>query len=122
MFINCSTKPSRFTRNYQIHIIKRNLTSNSGCGRKIFFSGCHVLVINEYIQRYGRVWTYMHWKRWQKYFQKFTEIRWCRHTSEQVAENDKVAIKWDMPTYTNRENKANRPDIDVRDHQYKNSF
>ena len=87
--------------------------------KKVFnhiVSGCPVLAKKEYIYRHDRVGAYIHWKLCQHY-EIPTEERWYKHTPEKVSENDKVTILWDMPIHTDREIKANRPDIVVKDHQ-----
>ena len=48
-----------------------------------------------------------------------TEKRWYKHTPEKVSENDRATILWDMPIHTDREIKANRPDIVVKAHEVK---
>lgn len=126
-FLIAAQDQSLPTRNYQKHIMKRNITSNCRiCGDRQetinhIISGCPVLAKKEYIHRHDRAGTYIHWKLCQHYGIT-TEKRWYKHTPEKVTENEKATILWDMPIHTDREIKANRPDIVVKDHEEKKCF
>ncbi len=121
-FLIAAQDQSLPTRNYQKHIMKQNTLSKCRmCGSweetiNHIVSGCPTLAKKEYIYRHDRVGTFIHWKLCQHY-EIPTEDRWYKHTPEKVTENDKATILWDMPIHTDREIKANRPDIVVKDHQ-----
>ena len=47
------------------------------------------------------------------------EEKWYEHEPQTVTERDNITILWDMPIQTDREIKANRPDIVIKDKQGK---
>ena len=47
------------------------------------------------------------------------EEKWYEHEPQTVTERDNITILWDMPIQTDREIKANRPDIVIKDKQEK---
>ena len=75
-----------------------------------------IIAKKEYIHRHDKIGTYVHWRLCQ-YYGMTTEKRWYKHTPEKVSENDRATLRWDMPIHTDREIKANRPDIVVKDHE-----
>ena len=77
-------------------------------------SGCSELVKTEYTQRHNRIATYIHWKICKQYNIKVTD-KYYEHEPKTVTENNEATILWDMPIQTDREIKANRPDIVVKD-------
>jgi hypothetical protein len=81
-------------------------------------SGCPMLANTEYTQRHNKVGQYIHWKICQ-HFQLPTTGKWYEHHPSTVCENEKVSVLWDMPITTDREIKANRPDIVIKDHNNK---
>ena len=46
-----------------------------------------------------------------------TNVKWYDHEPQTVAEKDNITILWDMPIQTDREIKANRPDIVIKNKQ-----
>ena len=81
-------------------------------------SGCPVLAKTEYMQRHNKAAGYMHWKICQHYNIPTSEV-WYKHEPESVVEKDNIAIMWDMEVHTDKEIKANRPDIIIKDGQNK---
>ena len=81
-------------------------------------SGCPELAKTEYIHRHNKAAKYIHWKLCKHYNIEVTE-RYYEHEPSTVTENEKVTILWDMPIQTDREIKANRPDIVVKDKENK---
>ena len=82
-------------------------------------SGCTTLAKTEYIQRHNRAAQYIHWKIC-KHYQIPTADRWYQHKPETVTETNGVTVLWDMPINTDKEIKANRPDIIIKDGKNKN--
>ena len=76
-------------------------------------SGCPELAKTEYIHRHDKTATYVHWKICKEYNIRVSE-KWYKHQPNTVTENDEIVILWDMPIQTDREIKANRPDIIVK--------
>ena len=56
----------------------------------------------------------MHWKICKHYQIPVTD-NWYHHKPNTAAENESATILWDMPVHTDKEIKANRPDIIVKD-------
>ena len=77
-------------------------------------SGCPELAKSEYIHRHNKAAAYIHWHICQHYNIK-TKDKWYEHEPETVSENDNITILWDMSIHTDREIKANRPDIIIKD-------
>ena len=77
-------------------------------------SGCSELAKTEYTQRHNRIAAYIHWKICKHYNIKVTD-KYYEHEPKTVTENNEATILWDMPIQTDREIKANRPDIVVKD-------
>ena len=81
-------------------------------------SGCPILAPTEYIHRHDKAASYIHWKIC-KHFQLPAADKWYEHQPTTVAENNKVTVLWDMPVNTDREIKANRPDIIIKNKEEK---
>ena len=60
--------------------------------------------------------SYTHWKVRQNYNIMTSADKWYEHKPETVVENQQATILWNMPIHTNRETRANKPDIIIRDH------
>ena len=63
----------------------------------------------------------MHWNICKHYNLPATE-KWYEHKPNTVTENDECTILWDIPIHTDREIKANRPDIIVKDKEQKQCY
>ena len=72
----------------------------------------------EYMHRHDKAAAYLHWKICQHYKVKASE-KWYEHQPSTVVDTDTVTILWDMPVHTDRELKANKPDIIVKDKKEK---
>ena len=77
-------------------------------------AGCPVLANTEYIQRHDKAAGYIHW-RICKHYHFSTADKWYEHKPEKVTENEAATVLWDMPVNTDKEIKANRPDIIIKD-------
>ncbi len=80
-------------------------------------AGCPVLAKTEYIQRHDRAAGYLHWSICKSYNLKTTD-KWYEHTPEKVTESKSGTILWDMPVNTDKEIKANRPGIIIKDKKH----
>jgi len=81
-------------------------------------SGCPTLARTEYVQRHDKAASYIHWKIC-KHFHLPAADKWYEHQPPTVTENDNITVLWDMPVNTDREIKANRPDIIVKNKEEK---
>ena len=70
------------------------------------------------IYRHDKAAAYLNWKLCQHYKVKASE-KWYEHQPSTVVDTDTVTILWDMPVNTDRELKANKPDIIVKDKKEK---
>ena len=77
-------------------------------------ASCPVLANTEYIQRHDKAAGYIHW-RICKHYHFSTADKWYEHKPEKVTENKAATVSWDMPVNTDKEIKANRPDIIIKD-------
>ena len=77
-------------------------------------SGCPELAKTEYTQRHNKAAAYLHWTICKHYDIKVQD-KYYEHEPATVTENQAATILWDMPIQTDKEIKANRPDIVVRD-------
>ena len=77
-------------------------------------SGCPERAKTEYIQRHNKAAAYLHWTICKPYNVKVQDKHY-EHELVNVTENQTVTILWDMPIQTDKEIKANRPDIAVKD-------
>ena len=104
------------TRSYRHYIIRDGTDPMCRiCGKfdetiNHIISGCPELAKTDYIHRHDRVATYVHWKICQKY-KLTTPQKWYEHQPMTVTESNDVTVLWDMPINTDREIRANRPDI-----------
>ena len=73
-------------------------------------SGCPKLAMTEYVHRRNKVAAYVHWNICRNFDVKVPG-KWYEHQPEPVIEHQKATILWDLPVHTEREIKANRPDI-----------
>ena len=77
-------------------------------------SGCPVLAKTEHIYGHNNTAADIHWKICRGYDIDTTE-KWYEHQPTTVTDKSAVTTHWDMPLHTDREIKANRPDIVVKD-------
>ena len=115
------------TRSYRFRIIKDGTNPMCRlCGKfektiEHITAGCHTLAVKEYIHRHNRVAAYVHYKILQHYNIQVGD-NWYQHEPKTVTTTKEVTVLWDMPISTDRELKANRPDIVVKDHQSKTCY
>ncbi|XP_071795627.1 uncharacterized protein [Asterias amurensis] len=108
------------TRSFHHRIIKDGIDPQCRiCGKyeetvDHIISGCPELAKTEYIHRHNKTAAYLHWKICRHYNIETTG-EWYKHQPTTVTENDVVTILWDMPIHTDKEIKANRPDIIIKD-------
>jgi len=77
-------------------------------------SGCPELAKTEYIQRHVKAAAYLHWTIYKHYNIKVQDKHY-EHEPASETENQTATILWDIPIQTDKEIKANRPDIVVKD-------
>ena len=81
-------------------------------------AGCPELAKTEHLHRHDKVAMYLHW-----YICKELNInkeeKWLKHEPHTVTEKDNITVLWDMPIQTDREIKANRPNIVIKAKQEK---
>ena len=82
-------------------------------------SGCPELAKVEYTQRHNNVTSYIHWGIC-KHYNIEVRAKYYEYEPKTVTENNEVIILWDMPFQTDKEIKANRPDIVVKDKKGRN--
>ena len=117
--INVTQDQSLANRSHHQRIIKDGTDPQSKlCGKyektiDHIIAGCPELAKTEYIHRHNKAAAYLHWKICREYKIK-TADKWYEHQPNTVTENDEITILWDMPIQTDREIKANRPDIIVK--------
>ena len=81
-------------------------------------AGCPELAKTEYLYRHDKAASYLHWNICKE-LNINVEEKWYEHEPQTVTERDNITILWDMPIQTDREIKANRPDIVIKDKQEK---
>ena len=81
-------------------------------------AGCPELAKTGYLQRHDKAASYLHWNICKE-LNINVEQKWYQHEPQTVTERDNITILWDMPIQTDREIKANRPDIVIKDKQEK---
>ncbi|XP_068753285.1 uncharacterized protein [Montipora capricornis] len=81
-------------------------------------AGCPELAKTEYLHRHDKAAPYLHWNLCKELNINVKE-KWYEHEPQTVTERDNITILWDMPIQTDREIKANRPDIVIKDKQEK---
>ena len=119
-FVVAAQDQSLATRYYQHKIIKNGTGPKCRLSHEFdesiehIISGCPVLAKKEYLERHDKALIYIHWKIC-KYYQIQVTSKWYEHKPSKVAEGKDVAMLWDMPINTDKEIKANRPDIVIKD-------
>ena len=81
-------------------------------------AGCPELAKTKYLHRHDKAASYLHWNICKE-LNINVEEKWYEHEPQTVTERDNITILWDMPIQTDREIKANRPDIVIKDQQEK---
>ena len=123
-FILTAQDQCLLTRNYQAKVIKSGADSRCRICTQYdetidhLILGCPTLAPNEYLNRHNRVAQYLHWKICRHYGAQHAE-NWYEHQPEAVTETDNVTILWDYSMQTDRNIKAHKPDITVKDKREK---
>ena len=81
-------------------------------------AGCPELAKSDYLHRHDKATSYLHWNIC-KDLNLNVEEKWYEHERQTVTARDNITILWDMPIQTDREIKANRTNIVVKDKQEK---
>ena len=81
-------------------------------------AACPLFANTEYIQRQDKAAGHLHW-RICKHYKLPAAGKWYEHKPEKVTENETATVLWDMPLNTDKEIKANRPDIIIKDKKEK---
>ena len=108
------------TRYYQHRIIKNGIDPKCRLCHEFdesvehIVSGCPVLAKKEYLERHDKALIYVHWNICN-YYQIDVPNKWYDHKPEKVVEGKDATILWDMPIITDKEIKANRPDIVIKE-------
>ena len=112
---------SLMTKQYQSEIIKNGANPKCRLCNEYnetidhIVSGCPLLMKSEFMQRQDQAASYMHWKIC-KSFSLSVADKWYDHNQETVISNGQVILKWDMQVHTDKEIKANKRDIIIKDH------
>ena len=76
----------------------------------LYQAACPVLARKEYLERHDKALIYTHWLICKHYEIEVTD-KWYDHKPNTVTERRDATILWDMLIHTDKEIKANRPDI-----------
>jgi len=76
-------------------------------------SGCPILAKNEYLMRHDKVCTHLHYSICQALGIETTD-KWYTNMPKPVCEEGDVTVLWDQAVHTDREVRANRPDIRIK--------
>jgi hypothetical protein len=82
-------------------------------------SGCPILAQNEYVIRYDRVCTHLHYSLRETLCAETTE-NWYSHIPKPVCQHEDITVLWNQVIQTDREVLDNRPDIIIKDMKEKN--
>ena len=81
-------------------------------------AGCPELTKTEYLHRHDKAVSYLHWNICKE-LNINIEMKWYEHEPQTVTKRYNITILWDMPIQTDRQIKANRPGIVIKDKQEK---
>jgi hypothetical protein len=107
------------TRSYHHRIIKDGTDPQCRiCGKHEqsidhIISGCPELAKTEYIQRHNKAAANLHWEICTEYMIKTTD-KWYEHQPNTVTKKTEITILWDMSIQIDKQIKANKPDIVIR--------
>ena len=76
-------------------------------------SGCPILAKNEYLMRHDKVCTHLHYSICKNLGIETTDKRYT-HMPKPVCEEGDVTVLWNQAIHTDREVKANGPDIIIK--------
>ena len=112
---------SLMTKQYQSEIMKNGMNPKCRLCNQYnetidhIVSGCPVLAKSEFMQRHDKAASYIYWKI-SKAFNLSVADKWYNRGPDTVVCNDQVTLIWDMEVHTDKEIKANKPDIIIKDH------
>ena len=112
---------SLMTKQYQNEIMKNGMNPKCRLCNQYnetvdhIVSGCPVLAKSEFMQRHDKAASYIHLKISKAFSLPVTD-KWYNYNSETVFGNDQVTFICDMQVNTDKEIKANKPDIIIKDH------
>ena len=81
-------------------------------------AGCPEVAKTEYLYRHDKAASYLHWNLFKE-LNINVEEKWYELEPQTLTDRDNITILWDMPIQPDREIKANRPDIVIKDKQEK---
>ncbi|XP_067053528.1 uncharacterized protein [Acropora muricata] len=81
-------------------------------------AGCPELAKTECLHRHDKAASNLHWNICKEQNINVEE-KWYEHEPQTVTERDNISVLWDMSIQTDREIKANSPDIAIKDKQEK---
>jgi len=81
-------------------------------------AGCPELAKTDYLHRHNKAATYLHWNICKE-FNIDTKSKWYEHEPQTVSEKDHITILWGLSIQTDREIKAKRPDIVIKNKKEK---
>ena len=112
---------SLMTKQYQSEMIKNGANPKCRLCNEYsetmdhIVSGCPVLAKSEFMQRHDQAASYMHWKVCKEFGLPAADT-WYSHNPETIISSGQVTLIWDMQIHTDKEIKANKPDIIIKDH------
>jgi hypothetical protein len=81
-------------------------------------SGCPILAKNEYVIRYDKVCTHLHYSICKTLGIETTE-NWYSHIPKPLCQHEDITVLWNQGIQTDREVLANRPDIIIKNEKDK---
>jgi hypothetical protein len=81
-------------------------------------SGCPILAKNEYLMRHDKIGAHLHYSICKATGIETTDT-WYTHTDRPVCEHEDVTVLWNQGVHTDREVKANKPDIIIKNKKEK---
>jgi len=81
-------------------------------------SGCSILAKKEYVMRYDKVCTHLHYSICKALGTETTD-KWYTYMPKPVCEEGDVTVLWNQAVHTDREVTANRPDIIINNKKEK---
>jgi len=81
-------------------------------------SGCSIFAKKEYVMRYDKVCTHLHYSICKALGTETTD-KWYTYMPKPVCEEGDVTVLWNQAVHTDREVTANRPDIIINNKKEK---
>jgi hypothetical protein len=119
-YIIAAQDQSLMTRNYQRNILKQGTDDLCRLCHKNkesidhILTGCEVLAPTSYLKRHNKAASYIHWSICKEHNITVAD-KWYEHDPPKVINDENITIMWDCTIHTDRQIKANRPDIVVKD-------